>query len=126
MINSVTAKWTKQKRAEIRHADAAARRSERMTKPDKPMSIKEAAWKAMPAAYAKAAGGVGKANPRQIMYAARGPIQEMIGKPLGKNFEQIFHPRPVARLHGRASACDRRLGHHLGQPGALPRAAHPA
>ena len=90
MIASVTAKWTKQKRAEIRHADAAERRSERMTKPDKPMSIKEAAWKAMPAAYAKAAGGVGKANPRQIMYAARGSIQQKVGKPLGKNFSKYF------------------------------------
>jgi hypothetical protein len=107
LLTFATAKWTKQKRAEIRHADAASRRAERMTKPDKPMSIKEAAWKVMQDAYAKAAGGVGKANPRQIMYAARGPIQEKVGKPVGKNFSKYFtqgllpdymdaHPRETA------------------------------
>ena len=51
-----------------------------MEKPPGGMSIKEAAWQVMPAAYAAASGGVGLANARQVMYAAREPILKLTGK----------------------------------------------
>jgi Protein of unknown function C-terminus (DUF2399) len=77
MIVKATARWRRQKRAEIRHADAVRRRTELLAKPTKPMSIKDATWQVMAYAYAHAAGDVGLANARQIMYAARPAILEL-------------------------------------------------
>lgn len=77
MVTKATAKWERQKRAEIRHSQAALRRQEALTKRDKPMSIKDAAYEVMAEAYAHAAGGVGMANARQVMYAARQKILEL-------------------------------------------------
>ena len=51
-----------------------------MEKPPGGMSIKEAAWQVMPAAYKTASGGVGLANARQVMYAARPTILKLTGK----------------------------------------------
>ena len=51
-----------------------------MEKPPGGMSIKDAAWQVMPAAYKAASGGVGLANARQVMYAARGAILKLTGK----------------------------------------------
>src|SRR4029077_3230829 len=59
---------------------------ERMTKSDRPVSQKEAAYAVMVEAYEKAAGSVGKANPRQIYYAARGPIFEATGKEISAKY----------------------------------------
>ncbi len=58
-------------------------------RPQKPkaVSIREAAWDTMLAAYKKAsAGGTLPAAPRQIMYAARGEIQRLTGKPLDSKY----------------------------------------
>ena len=72
MVRAASAKWTKQKRAEIREANAYHRRRDVMTKRDKPTTIKEAAYDAMEEAYMKASSNETlPANPRQIMYAAR-------------------------------------------------------
>jgi DNA topoisomerase VI subunit B len=81
MVDAVTAKWTKQKRAEIREANAHWRRYDVMVKQDKPTTIKHAAYIVMGDAYAKAsASGTLPANPRQIMYAARPAILAATGK----------------------------------------------
>jgi hypothetical protein len=85
MLATVTAKWTKQKRAEIRHADAEVRRFERMTKTKRSSnSLKSAAYDAMADAYRKASddgkGGALPVKPRQIMYAARPQMLAMTGK----------------------------------------------
>ena len=81
MVGAVTERWCKQRKAEERHASAAARRSEAMTKRHKPMTIKEAAYEVMEAAYLKASGNRRyPANARQIYYAARGDILARTGK----------------------------------------------
>ena len=75
MVDAVTAKWTKQKKAEIRENNAYLRRRDAMVSRDRPISIKEAAYEAMEAAYLHAsADDTLPANPRQIMYAARTAI----------------------------------------------------
>ena len=72
LVRGVTAKWTKQKRAEIRDAQALTRRLKGMTRHDRPMTIKEATYAVMPSAYMVAsANNTLPANPRQIYYAAR-------------------------------------------------------
>jgi hypothetical protein len=81
MVTKATDKWRRQREAELRHASAAARRREFMEKPDKPMTIKAAAYQIMPQAYVKAAGGIGLANARQVMYAARPHILSLTSKP---------------------------------------------
>jgi DNA topoisomerase VI subunit B len=82
MVIKATDKWCRQKEAEVRHATAALRRRDRLTRAlaAKPMSIKEAAYQVMPEAYAHAAGSVGMANARQVMYAARPRILSLTGK----------------------------------------------
>jgi Histidine kinase-, DNA gyrase B-, and HSP90-like ATPase len=66
---AITSKWQKQKRAEIRHADAYWRRADRMAKRDR-MTIKDAAYEVMEEAYEEAsgdgAGGHLPVKPRQI------------------------------------------------------------
>jgi hypothetical protein len=79
MVARVTGRWERQKIAEIRHSQAALRRQEALTKSGKPMSIKEAAYQVMPEAYAHAAGEIGVANARQVMYAARLQILALTG-----------------------------------------------
>jgi DNA topoisomerase VI subunit B len=83
LLTAVTAKWTKQKTAEIRNANAYWRRQDKMTRRDK-TTIKDAAYAAMPEAYQKASddgeGGRLPVKPRQIMYAARRRILEMTGR----------------------------------------------
>jgi hypothetical protein len=80
MIRSATAKWTRQKRAEIRELSALLKRHDAMVSRDKPVSIKEAAYSVMAEAYDKAAGGVGMATQRQIYYAARRQVLGMTGR----------------------------------------------
>jgi hypothetical protein len=90
-VTAVTKKWTKQRKAEQRRRSAAARRpyvySCRAT-------IKDAAWACMGAAYLKASSNSTlPAHARQIMYAARGPIQDRTGEPLDdKYFTQTLLP----------------------------------
>jgi hypothetical protein len=79
-VESVTAKWAKQRKAEERHAAAMRNRRDALTRV-RQITIKEAAWQVMETAYLKASGG-GRlpANARQIMYAARPKILELTGK----------------------------------------------
>ena len=63
----VTKNWTKYKERRIRSYGRATWTPPRIKK----VTIKDIAWRVMPDAYAKAAGGIGKCQPRQIFYAAR-------------------------------------------------------
>lgn len=79
-VNSVTSKWEKQRKAEVRGKSRATRirtfcRSYRVT-------IKDVAYDVMKDAYLKASGG-GKlpAHARQIMYAARPEILRRTNEP---------------------------------------------
>jgi hypothetical protein len=82
MMTSATKKWTKQRKAEERNSRAVGMRRFRMTSAQE-ASLKEAAAEIMEKAYMKASGnGRLPANARQIMYAARGYIQNKTKKPL--------------------------------------------
>ena len=79
-VQAVTGRWAKQRKAEERHANAAARRWDAMTR-ERRLTIKDAAYDEMPAAYAKAsANGTLPALARQIMYAARPAILARTGQ----------------------------------------------
>jgi len=90
-ILAVTAKWCKQCKAEERQSVRAAGRLEKMTRPERRWTQVEAADAVMEKAYlAASADGRLPAHARQIMYQARGPMQELVGKTLGKGFDQYF------------------------------------
>jgi hypothetical protein len=75
-VKKVTKKWAEQREREIRNARAQNRRREAFI-PVRRITILDAAWAIMSTAYDKAsAGGTLPVQPRQIMYAARGYIQE--------------------------------------------------
>jgi DNA topoisomerase VI subunit B len=83
-IRLVTKRWTALKR----EADKANRLSERALEYYRQqskaheLSVKDAAWQVIKDAYLKAsAGGTLPADARQIMYAARGPVIALTGKP---------------------------------------------
>ena len=84
MVDAVTAKWTRQKKAEIRESNAYQRRRDAMTRRDKPTTVIDAAYSVMIDAYTAASddgeGGHLPVKPRQIMYRARGRILAMTGK----------------------------------------------
>ncbi len=96
LITSGTKKWTKQRKAEERNCGARRMRSFRM-RSQKELSLKDAAAAVMGKAYLKAsANGTLPANARQVMYAARGEIQAMTGKPLDDQyFTQTLLPNYV-------------------------------
>ena len=72
MLAKSTDRWAKQRKAEIRDANARFRRSDRMSRRHRPMKQTEAAERLMQQAYMTAsANGTLPANPRQIYYAAR-------------------------------------------------------
>ena len=73
-LESVTAKWTKQRKQEER--GRAQSRRDALMRPCR-ISIKDVAWRIMPEAYSKASdGGRLPVSARQLYYAARGPIME--------------------------------------------------
>ncbi|MFH1922443.1 MAG: hypothetical protein ABIP48_21490 [Planctomycetota bacterium] len=77
-VESVTQKWTKQRKAEER--GRARSRIAAFTRLY-PMTIKAAAWKVMEKAYMKTSdGGTLPAMARQLMYQARGRILKMTGR----------------------------------------------
>jgi DNA topoisomerase VI subunit B len=91
-IASVSKAWTKQSKAEHRHAKAEERREERLSKPEHRVTIKDAAYAVMEHAYRKASGGL-PVTATQIMYAARGAIQDATGKSLNRQyFNQTLLP----------------------------------
>jgi hypothetical protein len=80
MIRSMTAKWTKQRKSEERHASAQRHRMDRLFRPHV-ITVKEAAFSVMAQAYIKASdNGELPANARQIMYAARPDILRITGR----------------------------------------------
>jgi hypothetical protein len=84
-VRGVTAKWAKQRKREEREASAGARRREGLIR-SRRVTLKKAAYEAMDAAYAKASGITGLAMARQVMYAARGQIQERTGRQLDDKY----------------------------------------
>jgi hypothetical protein len=81
LVEGVTAKWAKQRRSEERDANARARRIDRLIRYQRPMSLREAAFRVLPQAFARASDeGRLPANARQIYYAARPEILRITGK----------------------------------------------
>jgi len=79
-VESVTKKWTKQRKAEERQTSALLNRRNAW-KVSMRMTLVEAANEVLPDAYNKvSSGGKYPAQVRQLMYAARGRILELTGK----------------------------------------------
>ena len=86
LVQSVTKKWAKQRKAEEREANARARRHQVMTRSYRE-TIKDVACEIMEQAYLKASsGGTLPAHARQIMYAARGEIQRRTERKLDDQY----------------------------------------
>jgi hypothetical protein len=89
-ITGVTKKWTKQRKREERDRAAVANRGYFLVR-RRLVSIKEAAWRVMQAAFMQAsANNTLPANARQIMYAARPKIAQLADRELGKDFDKYF------------------------------------
>jgi hypothetical protein len=81
LVTKVAEPWTKLKAKMRREGRQRALQEERERRQHRPMSVKEAAWQVMEAAYLKASNqGTLPANARQIMYAARPEIIRLTGK----------------------------------------------
>jgi Topoisomerase 6 subunit A/Spo11, Toprim domain len=96
LVRAGTKKWTRTRKAEERSPASRSYRYSRMTR-ERGISVKEAAAQIMEAAYRKVSGPDRlPANARQIMYAARGHIQKVTGRPLESNyFTQTILPNYV-------------------------------
>jgi DNA topoisomerase VI subunit B len=89
-ITGVTKKWTKQRKREERERSAVMNRHHAMTR-YRMVSIREAAWQVMQAAFLQAsANNTLPANARQIMYAARPKIAELADRDIGTGFDKYF------------------------------------
>ena len=85
-VVGVTSKWCKQRRAEERDHRRTARRHDAMVRSAK-VTVKDAAYAAIPAAYFKASGnGKYPAKARQVMYAGRHEIQDATGEQLDDRY----------------------------------------
>ena len=106
-VNGVTKKWAKQRKAEERHAQARERRDYVMTRRYR-LTTRDVAFDAMEEAYLKASsGGTLPAHARQIMYAARGRIQEETGNKLNDQyFCQTLLPDYMARYPDKTAGWD--------------------
>jgi hypothetical protein len=106
-VLGVTGKWAKQRKAEERNRNHVSRRREAMTR-SRRLTVKDAAWAVMKQAYLKASTNSRyPAHARQIMYAARGPIQEATGETLGdKYFTQTLLPDYLAEHPDETAAWD--------------------
>jgi hypothetical protein len=86
LVASVTKDWSKQRKAEERHARSAMRRRDALVY-SRRTTIKDAAYEVMRSAYLKAsANGTLPAHARQVMYAARGDIQSATGRALDDQY----------------------------------------
>lgn len=106
-VEGVTAEWKRQRDREKRDARSAISRREAFVKATK-VSVKDAAWHVMEAAYLQASGTLSAATARQIYYQARGPIQEITGK-TGLNsqyFSQTLVPEYERQNPETASSWD--------------------
>jgi hypothetical protein len=103
-VEKVTKKWAEQSKREIREANARAARRSAFTRA-RQITVQDAAWEIMEQAYLKASGG-GElpVKPRQIMYAARGYIQQRTGKKLDDRYfcQTILPDYCAIRGHERA------------------------
>jgi DNA topoisomerase VI subunit B len=82
-ITFVTKAWDKQRASEERDADRQHKRQQAIQRARVRSTqeiLKEAAYSVMESAYRAAAGSVGLAFSRQVMYKARGPILEKTGR----------------------------------------------
>jgi hypothetical protein len=86
LVREGTKRWTRTVKAEERSPATRRYRFERMTREHR-VKIKEAAAEIMKEAYEKVSGPDKlPANARQIMYAARGHIQDQTGRPLRDDY----------------------------------------
>ena len=89
-ITGVTKKWTKQRKREERERSAGLHRRHFLLRRHL-VSIRAAAWQAIPGAFMKAsANNTLPANARQIMYAARPKIAQLADRELGGTFDKYF------------------------------------
>ena len=85
-ITGVTQKWAKQRKSEERDASRLLHRRQAMVRCAR-VTLKEAAFGVMKEAYLKASSdGRLPAHARQIMYAARGSIQQQTGERLDDKY----------------------------------------
>jgi hypothetical protein len=96
-VTKGTAKWAKQRKAEERHHSAMQNRRDRLIR-SRRVTIKDVAWQVMERAYLKAsANDTLPATATQVMYAARGEIQQRTGKQLDRQyFNQTLLPEYMA------------------------------
>src|SRR4030095_15549712 len=106
-ISKVTQKWTKQRKQEEKNSRAVHRRQEAMIRTRR-ITIKEAAYGVMESAYLKASSnGKLPAEARQVMYAARGDIQELRGKTLDDQyFTQTLLPDYLIEFQNKTARWD--------------------
>jgi hypothetical protein len=79
-VLGVTKDWAKQRKAEERHASAAANRKARLIRASDYYNFRSAAFEIMEKAYmAASANGTLPASARQVMYQARPFIQDVMG-----------------------------------------------
>jgi len=108
-VLNVTGDWAKIKKKEYREQKRADRlRDQYFRGLSLRMTVKEAAYNAIPKAYMKASGeGRYPANARQIMYAARPAIQESTGRKLDDGyFTQILLPDYITEHPSETSDWD--------------------
>ena len=113
LIEGLTEKWAKQRKAEERDSSARLRRNDRFVYYVRPTSLKEAAYRVMRQAYmAASANNTLPANPRQIMYAARPEILRITEKRITEKenldsqyFCQTLLPDYI-REHGECAGWD--------------------
>ena len=123
MLAKSTDRWAKQRKAEIRDANARSRRADRMSRRHRPMKQTEAADRLMHSAYMTAsANGTLPANPRQIYYAARPEMLRLTE--LTSIDSNYFTQTLLIDFMREPSEPDRRLEHRVGRPWPLRRAAH--
>ncbi len=80
-IRKVAARWIKQRMREDRGRSTADQRDLASTKPETRMSIRDAVWRELPAAYAKASSkGAHPVRARQVYYQIRPRVLELTGK----------------------------------------------
>jgi len=97
-LTSVTKTWTRQRKAEEREQARALRRYEAVTRRSRLVTIADACYFNMEAAYLKASGnGALPAGARQIMYAIRPLVEEETGRQLDDQyFCQTILPQYLA------------------------------
>jgi hypothetical protein len=127
VVESVTAKWAKQRKAEERHANAALNRRNSLTR-TRSIKFTEAMEAVMPVAYLEASSG-GRFTPaaRQVMYKARPGLLEITGQDAldSEYFTQTLLPNYIAKhgLEGEWKIAYDARGHFTEPHGSRPSGA---